>query len=244
MPRAGFIDSHKSQMTISSVSSFVEYWQSWQPYRGGKWVFRGVSDSNFPLLPKVGRNENWLKAEKRLLDHFLREAVGLESEEFGNEWERLAIAQHHGLATRLLDWTENPLVAAYFACCERYKTEGVVYCLSTTHRVSEDAPGPFSMNTVSRYRPRHISQRIRAQRGLFTVHPKPSEALIHKPRSGIHLAQIKIAASAKEQILWDLTRVGINHATLFPDLSGLAANIMWTFTEFDPRRVNPDARDT
>jgi hypothetical protein len=52
--------------------------------------------------------------------------------------DRLALAQHHGLATPLLDWSSNPLVAIYFAARNETKKDGVVYAL---HPPLEDPLG-------------------------------------------------------------------------------------------------------
>ena len=53
-----------------------------------------------------------------------------------NHWERLALAQHYGLATRLLDWTQNPLVALFFAASGGGDAalEGAVYALGLLQR--------------------------------------------------------------------------------------------------------------
>lgn len=84
---------------------------------GTDWIFRGHADVGWDLTPKAGR-EPYTGHEETLFESWKLRAVEHLVANFTSDWDWLAIAQHHGLATRLLDWTANPLNPAYFAVRE------------------------------------------------------------------------------------------------------------------------------
>lgn len=77
--------------------------------------FRGCTDKDYKLVPSIGRRPYSVEHEKALLDAFKQNAVQFLEKPPGSEWEWLLWARHHDLPTRLLDWTESPLVGLYFA---------------------------------------------------------------------------------------------------------------------------------
>jgi hypothetical protein len=87
-------------------------------------VYRGAANAAWPLFTSLdtlgGVSPPHAKAD--LEEHILRNFIRYSRPYFAtppvNDWEVLVAAQHHGLPTRLLDWTYSPLVAAHFATVE------------------------------------------------------------------------------------------------------------------------------
>ncbi len=111
------------------------YTESWngalERYRS-KYIFRGLSNVAYPLLTSLQRlGGPYADLEAHLLRNF-RKYSGLNEATLDySDWQWLTLAQHHGLPTRLLDWTYSPLVALHFATSniERYDIDGVVWCV-------------------------------------------------------------------------------------------------------------------
>ncbi|MBV7439205.1 FRG domain-containing protein [Aeromonas sp. sif2416] len=166
--------------------------------------FRGVSNDTYKLAPSLLRNSNVTdidslkRMEKSLLGRFNERSVPYLNSRVDDVWEQLFLMQHHGVPTRLLDWTENPSIALFFALSSAKKINNeypfncAVWILNPqhlnaktfSHLGTQTASGPRSVKAaeMNGYKPEsidnampaaiygvHNSPRIVAQRGSFTI---------------------------------------------------------------------------
>jgi hypothetical protein len=221
-------DVAKRRVKVSDWRSLHQHLES---MRDSGWIFRGVSSPDHYLLPSIGRESVYghykLAQEQRLFEEFKIRAISLMSDPRFDDWHWLAYAQHIGVPTRLLDWTVSPLVALYFALEAESDSDRVLYAVSYSryiHEVDHGNSGPFSNTKEGRFTAPLAFDRIRSQRGIFTIHPEPTK--IFHPKG---LKSFLIPAELVKDFRRRLFKYGIDHWHVYPDAHGLGLQLAWQF---------------
>ncbi|MGM5027392.1 FRG domain-containing protein [Tardiphaga sp. 862_B3_N4_1] len=238
-------------LQTGSLAAFFALVEQLPAFQGH--LFRGQADAAWQLVPNlyrlnpnlavgsVAKNFDYLEAQ--LIDRFFQEGLPYLPALERNYSNDRALAQHFGVPTRLLDWSEDPLVAAFFAV-ERWDTptDAAVFMILPEARYRREDVVSLGPHQVIAFRPPAIDRRIPAQRSVFTYHPhdpddQPFVSLDKRQNIGGKIgnpagkggsvrgfAKIIIPQAIKRALFVRLSGVGVDRRNLFPGLDGVGAD--------------------
>lgn len=222
---------------ISSLSEFTQQLETRISDKYRILLFRGQNIDK-PLIPKIARHifkKSREVDEQRMLEEFNIQSVQYLSYFPKNELEQLTIAQHYGLPTRLLDWTENALAALYFAVSKDSLIDdnAVVWVLSLERDspllVNDHNIKVFDQKKLNFFKPSSIIQRVSSQHGWFSLHPFRGQGFYdrvdQKSDDEYRLNKLIIKPGTCKRILETLESCGINRHTIFRDLDSLGTYV-------------------
>jgi len=254
---------HLKIINIQTWDEYLDLINS-EHFRNG--AFRGQLDTNWQLWPTITRElmnrkvkpKYWTEQEHRAIWIFQRKAIHFLDKvpDIGDTFRWMALMQHHGAPTRLLDFTWSPYVAAFFAL-ESSTTDAAIWAINTpnigTHcfvpKAQADTWVPSPEESLNRFgikidevaigEPFFKNHRLIAQSGTFACPfdiTKPIDEILTEKEDTIAKFVLK-GPKLRKQAMQELYRMNITHATLFPDLDGLSRSLRYeleTHFRYDP----------
>lgn len=227
-----------AEVKCQSWDAFIDFLHSEKALNlSDSYCFRGHASESWALKSTLKRtlglrsSMDSFNAEKSILENFKNYCLGRRGHHpiQLSEGEWWALGQHFGLKTPLLDWSDSPYIAAYFAFnAESHETENVaIWILAKNINEYPEVARLAKHHHLEFLRP-YLDENARLlnQRGLFVRTPEMmcvSEWIKQFKNNGsVALAKVLIPSSEKKRALRSLDKMNINHLTLFPDIMGAA----------------------
>lgn len=192
-------------------------------------IYRGHAHTGWLLTPAAFRGpiENGIRSYDELCRWKLMAARFADRRTTDLEW--LVLAQHYGVATTLLDWTTNPLVALFFACAPQHDRDGGRPADGCIHVLPRDAlpPAPTNSNwnPLAPYYGQPLlidtlvmNPRTLAQDSVMTLHQETTS----RPNGDIESMLFTIKAHEKRPTLDVLKTMGVSSDRIFWDIGVVA----------------------
>lgn len=240
-------------MEVTSIDNLIQISDQFMRANNQQVWYRGQAKSSWHLLPGVKRPPyNKPQHEQFMATNFYTEVARRIQKLPFDKVGWICLMQHYGLPTRLLDWSESPLIALYFAVFEEeYKDDdasiwllapialnaaqgykkylppmdypAVQDCIEPAFDLHKTAPTKYlACRTVEN------DLRMYVQQSVFTIHEssKPLDEAFSKKH---FIQQFNIPASKKEKLKSQLELLGFKQSTIFPDVEHVASEIKHTF---------------
>jgi len=235
-------DLHSAVRSLHLEWKTIDFW------------WRGISEIRHKLVPGARRNSCSRLHEQDLANRFIRAAYTRypncpSSTEIAEDPRWLFLMQHYRLKTRLLDWTESPLIGALFSVQRNYSEDGVLWALNpwvlnekqanqkaildvSKSRITTQAPfrklfekqADEDIDKVIAINTQQRDIRMLVQQSTFTMHGS-GKPLEEYDGAEEFLRKYTIPAGSKKEFWLSLQQLGIKESFLFPDLDHLAKEL-------------------